>query len=136
MINLKGREVSLIYTTQEMLTIQEAIGPIDKAIKLILGRNPEDEKDRSLYAGAGHLKALSAAVRILGNAGLEEAGEAPDLTDKKILRALKPTDIATAANLVMEAMREGMESEIPKEEQKGPVDVTLEEMNKKKEKES
>jgi hypothetical protein len=32
-------------------------------------------------------------------------------------------------------MAEGMESEIPEKKQEGPVDVTLEEMNKKKEKE-
>ena len=137
-ITLRGREVPLLYTTQEMLTIQENLGPIDKALKLIMGRNPDDEtgEDKSLFAGAGHLKALATAICILGNAALDEAGETPDLTEKKVLRALRPTEIGDSINLIMEAMREGMASEIPDKKPDGPVDVTLEEMNKKKEKAS
>ena len=129
---LKGREVPLLYTTYEMMLIQRDIGPIGKAIKIVLGRNPEDEADNSLYAGADHLKAVATMIRILGNAGLEEAGEAADLTDKKVLRALRPADRIAAISDCMDAMNEGMASEIPEKEETGPVDVTLEEMNKKK----
>lgn len=135
-ITLKGREIPLLYTTWEMKQVQEELGPISKAIKKVLGRNPEDENDMSLYAGAEHLAAAATLIRILGNAGLEESGEAADLTDKKVLRALKPADLAEAVNKCMDAMAEGMKSEIPEKKQEGPVDVTLEEMNKKKEKES
>ena len=135
-IELKGREIPLLYTTWEMKQVQEELGPISKAIKKVLGRNPEDENDMSLYAGAEHLAAVAVLIRILGNAGLEESGEAPDLTDKKILRALKPADMAEAVNKCMDAMAEGMKSEIPEKKQEGPVDVTLEDMNQKKEKES
>jgi hypothetical protein len=133
-ITLKGRQVPLIYTTYEMKTIQEEIAPMSRAIMLVLGRNPEDKKDTSRYGGAEHLGAAAKLIRILGNAGLEEAGEAPDLTDKKVLRALKPSEIAEVVNACMEAMNEGMASEIPEEKKEGPVDITLEEMNKKKEK--
>lgn len=135
-ITLKGREIPLLYTTWEMKLVQEELGPISKAIKKVLGRNPEDENDMSLYAGAEHLAAVAVLIRILGNAGLEESGEAADLTDKKVLRALKPADLADAVNRCMDAMAEGMRSEIPEKKQEGPVDVTLEEMKKKKEKES
>ena len=135
-IELKGREIPLLYTTWEMKQVQEELGPISKAIKKVLGRNPEDENDMSLYAGAEHLAAAATLIRILGNAGLEESGEAADLTDKKVLRALKPADLAEAVNKCMDAMAEGMRSEIPEKKQEGPVDVTLEEMKKKKEKES
>jgi hypothetical protein len=135
-ITLKGREIPLLYTTWEMKQVQEELGPISTAIKKVLGRNPEDENDMSLYAGAEHLAAAATLIRILGNAGLEESGEAADLTDKKVLRALKPADLAEAVNKCMDAMAEGMKSEIPEKKQEGPVDVTLEEMNKKKEKES
>ena len=135
-ITLKGREIPLLYTTWEMKQVQEELGPISKAIKKVLGRNPEDENDMSLYAGAEHLAAVAVLIRILGNAGLEESGEAPDLTDKKILRALRPVDMADVVNKCMDAMAEGMRSEIPEKKQEGPVDVTLEEMQKKKEKES
>ena len=132
-ITLKGREIPLIYTTWEMKQIQEEIAPMAKAINLVLGRNPDDKKDKSMYGGAQHLDALAKLIRILGNAGLEEAGENPDLTDKKVLRAIRPAEMAEIANACMEAMSEGMASEIPPEKKDGPVDVTLEEMQKKKE---
>ena len=135
-ITLKGREIPLLYTTWEMKQVQEDLGPISKAIKKVLGRNPDDKEDMSKYGGAEHLTAAAKLIRILGNAGLEESGEAADLTDKKVLRALKPADLAEAVNKCMDAMAEGMKSEIPEKKQEGPVDVTLEEMNKKKEKES
>ena len=131
-ITLKGREIPLIYTTWEMKQIQEELGPMNRAIRLVLGQNPEDEKDTSKYGSAEHLGAAAKLIRILGNAGLEEAGEAPDLSDKKVLRALRPADVITAINACMDAMNEGMASEIPPKKQDGPVDVTLEEMEKKK----
>ena len=134
-IMLKGREVPLLYTTWEMKQIQEELGPMSRAINLVLGRNPDDKEDTSKYASAEHLGAAAKLIRILGNAGLEEAGEAPDLSDKKVLRALKPADLIAAINVCMDAMNEGMSSEIPPKKEEGPVDVTLEEMNKKKEKE-
>ena len=134
-IMLKGRVVPLIFTTFEMKTIQEEIAPMSRAILLVLGRNPEDKKDMSRYGGAEHLNAAAKMIRIMGNAGLEEAGEDPNLTDKWVMRALRPADIAQTVNACLDAMNEGMASEIPPKEEDGPVDVTLEEMNKKKEKE-
>lgn len=135
-INLKGRDVPLLYTTWEMKQIQEEIAPLGIALKLVLGKNPEDEEDLSLYGGAEHLKYAATLIRILGNAGLEEAGEAPDLTEKKILRALKPVDMMDAISACMNAMGEGMASEIPDKEEDVPVDVTLEDMKKKETKEN
>ena len=135
-ITLKGREIPLIYTTQEMLTIQQEIAPYDRMIQAILGKDPADENNTQIYLSAEHLANVAKAVRILGNAGLEEAGEKPDLTDKFVLRALPPTDVQIAINCCMEAIAIGMKSEIPPKEEDGPVDVTLEEMNKKKEAES
>ena len=135
-IKLKGRTVPLIYTTYEMKQIQEEIAPLGQIQYAVLGRNPEDEDDISRYGSPDHLSAVAKLIRILGNAGLEESGENADLTDKKVLRALKPADLADAVNKCMDAMAEGMKSEIPEKKQEGPVDVTLEEMKKKKEKES
>ena len=134
-ILLKGREIPLFYSTWEMKQIQEELGPLTRAMRLVLGRNPDDENDTSGYAGADHLAAAAKLIRILGNAGLEEAGEAADLSDKKVLRALKPNELAEAINACLDTMNEGMASEIPEKEDEGPVDVTLEDMNKKKEKE-
>ena len=132
-ITLKGQKIPLLYTTWEMKAIQEEIAPISRALSLVLGKNPEDKTDTSRYGSAEHLAAVAKMIRILGNAGLEEAGEAADLTDKKILRALKPVELPEAVNACMDAMTEGMQSEIPEKEEEGPVDVVLEEMKKKKE---
>lgn len=131
-ITLRGREIPLVYTTQEMLTIQEEIAPIGQVIAMITGRNPDDKKDRSRYLGQEHLRSAGKMIRILGNAGLEEKGESPDLTDKWVMRAIKPVDLIDYVNACLEAMDEGMKSEIPTKEQAGPVDVVLEEIERKK----
>ena len=133
MIKIKGRNVPLLYTVYEMKAIQEEIGPLAEAINLVLGRNPEDEKDRSKYLSREHLEAATKLIRILGNAGLEEAGEAPNLTDKMIARAIRPVELPIMISACMDAMNAGMMSEIPEKKQDGPVDVVLEEIEKKKE---
>ena len=133
-ITLKGREIPLIYTVYEMKQVQDEIAPLNRAISMVLGRNPDDKNDMSLYGGPAHLDAAAKLIRILGNAGLEEADQPADLTEKKIMRAMKPADLILAVNACMAAMAEGMSSEIPEKEDDGPVDVTLEEMKKKEEK--
>ena len=134
-INIKGREIPLIYTVWEMKEVQEEIGPLSQAISMVLGTNPEDREDTSRFGSAEQLAAAAKLIRILGNAGLEEAGEAADLTEKKILRALKPAEFAQVINACMDAMNEGMSSEIP-EGPKGKVDVMLKKLQKKKETDS
>lgn len=133
-INLRGREIPLIFTTWEMKEIQEALGPMEKAIASVSGRNPNNE-DLKQFGSSEHLTALATMIRIMGNGGLEEAGESPDLTEKKIMRAIHPSMILDMINACMDVMNDGMASEIPEKKEEGPVDVTLEEMNKKKEKE-
>ena len=132
-ITLKGREIPLLYTVYEMKQIQEELGDLSAVLFRITGRDPKDEDNTDPYGGLDHLNSLATLIRILGNAGLEEAGEAPDLTEKKIMRAMKPKDLILMANECLECMTDGMLSEIPETPQEGPVDVTLEEMEKKKE---
>lgn len=131
-ITLKGREIPLVYTVLEMKTIQEEVAPLGKLIYTLSGRNPDDEKDTSLYAGPEHIGAVASVVRILGNAGLEEAGEEPDLTDRWVMRAIRPAELTRVLNEIMKALNDGMASEIPPRQSDEPVDVTLEKMNKKK----
>lgn len=133
-ITLKGREIPLLFTTLEMKTVQEEVAPFGKFLRLLFGRAEGDkDAEASLFSRPEHLNAVAKAIRILGNAGLEEAGEEPDLTDKKALRALRPPELVDVMNACMEAINEGMASEIPEEPSNEPVDVTLEEMKKKKE---
>ena len=93
--------------------------------------------DRSLVLparpNAGQLNAIAKCIRICGNAGLESAGMEPDLTDKWVLKAMRPAQITEAMSACMNAINEGMASEIPKNKEGGPVDVTLEKIEEKKE---
>ena len=76
---------------------------------------------------------LCRLIRILGNAGLDEKGEAADLTDKWVMRHMKPSMIVPYAVTVLAEIIEGNSMESPKtDEQKGPVDEGLEEEIAKK----
>ena len=135
-IILKGREIPLLLSTYELKQLQEEIAPLGELNNALFGRNPDDETDHSRYLSTEHLEAVTKAVRIMGNAGLEEAGEEPDLTDKKIMRSVNPYKFPEIINACAAAITEGYRSEIPEEKPEGPVDVTLEEIKKKKVKES
>lgn len=130
-IKIRGREIPLLYTVFEMKAVQDEICPLGDFQYVIFGRNKDDPADQSKYASAEHLSALAKLIRILGNAGLEEAGETPDLTEKMIMRSIRPASIPDIISACADALSEGMASEIPPEEPDGPVDVTLEEMKKK-----
>lgn len=134
-IMLKGREIPLVYTTYEMKVVQEEIAPLGELQYVLFGRNKDDETDTRRFGNPEQLEAVAKLIRIMGNAGMEEAGKDPDLTDKKVMRAIRPSEIADMINTCMNVMTDAMSSEIPEKKQEGPVDVTLEEMNKKKEKE-
>ena len=133
-ITLKGRTIPLLYTMSEMKQVQEEIAPVGEFLYLMLGVNKDNPEDRSLYATAEHLEARGKTIRILGNAGLEEAGETPDLTDKWVMRAIRPAKIQDAMQRCLDAINDGMASEIPAKRSDEPVDVTLEQLEKKKEK--
>ena len=132
-ITLKGRRIPLLYTVYEMKQVQEEICSLGDFQYVVFGRNRDDESDQSKYGSAEHLAAIAKLIRIMGNAGLEEAGEEPNLTEKGIMRAIRPANIPDYISACADALNDGMSSEYPKEEAEGPVDVTLEEMNKKKE---
>lgn len=130
-IKLRNREIPLLYTTLEMKTIQEEVCLMTDFLQLLFGKKSDGE---SVYSEPEHLDAIAKCIRILGNAGLQESGQEPDLTDRDILRAMKPGRLNEYINTCLKEMTIGMESEIPPAEEEGPVDVTLEKIQKKKEK--
>lgn len=151
-ITLRGRKIPLLYTVLEMKQMQEEIAPLHQLPVILFGgeikedgpktddeaaeeaaRELEEDKpaQRVNYGTPQHLDCIAKCVRIMGNAGLEEAGEEPDLTDKWVMRALKPVQLVPTVNAIVDAMNEGMRSEIPEEKPQGPVDVVLEEVKKK-----
>ena len=139
-IKIGGRTVPLLYTTFEMIAIQKEIGCTAFQLRdEVFGIKQEDEDDpMSIRLGVvtdpEKTAKLGTLIRIMGNAGLEEAGEEPDLTDKWVLRHMKPALILPYAVTVMAEINEGNKVEAPEqaEGQEGPRDLLLEEENAKK----
>ena len=146
-IKIGEREIPLYMSTQELLDIQEDIGCTVAQLKDEVFGLYEDEEDLDKKGAPKRklmvvnepkmMKKLGTLIRILGNAGLEEAGQTPDLTNKWVLRHMKPALIWGYAMSAWSAVLEGMLQEVPEimkeDQEKGPVDVTIEESNRKKE---
>ena len=138
-IKIGGREIPLFYSSLEMVDIQKDIGCT--AFQLndeVFGIHLEDEDDPSsvrfgVITDGDKLEKFGKLIRILGNAGLEEEGREPDLTDRWILRHMKPGMIMVYVIAVVAVISEGNKIESTKtEEEQGPVDEGLEEQNAKK----
>ena len=88
----------------------------------------------SVATDAAKMKKLGTLIRITGNAGLDDAGQDPDLTDKWILRNIKPAMVLPVAIVMMAVVNDAMMMETAKkDENSGKIDVTLQEINRKKE---
>ena len=139
-IIIGGRTIPLLLTTFELIEIQEEIGcTVAQLRDEVFGayRNEEDEKPQWRFRVATdgeRMKKLGTLIRIIGNAGLENAGQEPDLTDKWILRNIKPGMVLPVAVVIMAVVNDAMMMETAeKTEKTGPVDVTIEEEDRKKE---
>ena len=138
-IKIGKREIPLFYSTYELIAIQEEIGCTAFQLREeVFGIVQEDEDDpmsikMECVTDPKKTRRLGTLIRILGNAGLEEEGKEPDLTDKWILRHLNPTQIMPLAIIAMKVIVEGNQAEVPEAaENQGPVDEGLEEENAKK----
>ena len=138
-IKIGGREIPLLYTTCELIDIQEEIGCTGAQLRDdVFGIRLANEDDPTsivfdCVTQAKKTKNLGKLIRILGNAGLEEHGEKADLTDKWVLRNIKPGLIITYALAAWSVINEGNKIEKTKtKEEEGPVDEGLEEEIEKK----
>lgn len=135
-IKIGNREIPLFYSTYELIAIERDIGCTGhQLMDLVFGIRQEDEDDPNsivfdCVTDPEKTEKLGKLIRILGNAGLEEDGKEPDLTDKWILRRMKPSLIMIYAMAAMAVIVDGNKMEV--EEQNGPVDETLEEQEAKK----
>ena len=139
-LKIGGREIPLYYSTYETIAIQRDIGCT--AFQLneeVFGIFREDEDDPEsglrfeVLKDMEKTRKLGTLIRILGNAGLEEEGKEADLTDKWILRHIKPAMIMAYVVTIIQIIADGNKIEVPKSESdKGPVDEGLEEQNAKK----
>lgn len=134
-IRIGGREIPMTLTTFELIAIQEEIGcTIGQLQDQVFGleKNLEtDEYKFNLAEDKERLKKFGTLIRILGNAGLEEAGQEPDLTDKWILRHMKPVMVMAYVIVITAVINEAMKMESTQDD--GPVDEVLAEENRKKE---
>ena len=138
-LKIGGREIPLFYSSLEMVDIQKDIGCT--AFQLndeVFGIHLEDEDDPSsvrfgVITDGDKLEKFGKLIRILGNAGLEEQGKDPDLTDKWVLRHMKPGMIMVYVIALVAVISDGNKVEsITQKEEEGPVDEVLEEQNAKK----
>lgn len=116
-VEIGGRVIPLKYTMRELADMEEQIGTMDQFRDLIL-------------EGRKRLRNMAAAIRIMGNAGLKEAGQEPDLTDDKVLDAMDPNKMKTYQIAVLAAFTGGWKMETEEEKEH---DVVLEEIERKKE---
>ncbi len=136
-IKIGGRTIPLLYTTMELVEIQKQLGcTAFQTREEVFGMRLEDEDDPhsirfDVVEDPERMEKFGKLFAIMGNAGLEEAGEKADLTYKWILRNMKPSMILYYAISVMEEILEGNAMEA-KEEENGPVDEILEEEQAKK----
>ena len=137
-IKIGGREIPLFYSSLEMADIQKDIGCTSFQLnEEVFGIHLEDEDDPSslkfgILDDGDKIKKFGTLIRILGNAGLEEEERDPDLTDKWILRHMKPGMVMPYVVALVAVISEGNQIESVTKEAEGPVDETLEEQNAKK----
>ena len=136
-LQIGGRTIPLSYSTFEMIEIERAMGCTAYQLNdKVLGIRQPDEDDPTkiemeIIQNPDMKENACKLIRILGNAGLEEAGQEPDLTDRWVMKHIRPNMIASYAVAVMYVINEGNQMEA-KREQNGPVDEGLEEEEGKK----
>ena len=138
-IKIGRRTIPLFYSTYELIEIQKDIGCTGFQLRdEVFGIVQEDEDDpmsirMTCVTDPEKTEKLGKLIRILGNAGLEEAGEEANLTDKWILRNMRPALIMAYAIAALAVITEGHKAEAPApEKDEGPVDEVLEEQEAKK----
>ena len=140
-LKIGGREIPMHYSTYETIAIQRDIGCTAFQLKdQVFGVEKVDEDgDETLgnirlniVDDSEKMEKLAKLIRILGNAGLEESGQEPDLTDKWILRHMKPSMIVIYGMAMMAVITAGNMMEAREEKKGEETDVILEEEKAKK----
>lgn len=119
-IEIGGREIPLTFKMPQFADMEEAIGNLSLIEDLLL-------------KGKKRVRNTAIAVRIMGNAGLKEAGGQPDLTDDWVLNQMQPRRIMEYQAAVMAAINAGMSMESTEEKER---DLVLEEIERKKDQNS
>lgn len=145
-IKIGKRSIPLFYSTYETIAIQREIGCTAFQLKdTVFGTETIDEDKEptmdnirlTVDKDPDKMEKLGILIKILGNAGLEESGQEPDLTAKWILRNMKPVMIPIYAMVMMGVIVSGNIMEAKEDKPKNEeTDVILEEENAKKQPEN
>ena len=145
-IKFGKRSIPLFYSTYETIAIQREIGCTAFQLKdTVFGTETIDEDKEptmdsirlTVDKDPDKMEKLGILIKILGNAGLEESGQEPDLTAKWILRNMKPVMIPIYAMVLMGVIVAGNIMEAKEDKPKNEeTDVILEEENAKKQPEN
>ena len=119
-IKIGEREIPMAFTMEEFIEIEETVGYLGEVKQLIV-------------KGKERLRNLVTMIRILGNSGLKEAGQEPDITDEWLKKNMDPHAVLAYQLAVLACLAEDSESEAAKEEEENKErDLVLEEIESKK----
>ena len=144
-LKIGGRSIPLYYSTYETIAIQREIGCTafqlnDQVFGVeMIDEEKEKTPDNIRLTVANDpekIEKLGRLIRILGNAGLEESGQEGNLTDKWVLRNMKPAMVLIYAVGVMAVISQGNMIEAQEESKGKETDVILEEEKAKKQQET
>ena len=140
-IKIGKRNIPLYYSTYETIAIQREIGCTAFQLKdQVFGVEIIDEDEDAtmdnirlkVAEDPERMEKLGKLICILGNAGLEEEGQEPDMTEKWVLRNMKPAMMMIYALAVMAVITRGNKMEARPEPNGEPVDEIKEENDAKK----
>ena len=140
-IKIGKRNIPLYYSTYETIAIKREIGCTAFQLKdQVFGVEIIDEDEDAtmdnirlkVAEDPERMEKLGKLICILGNAGLEEEGQEPDLTEKWVLRNMKPAMMMIYALAVMAVITRGNTMEARPEPNGEPVDEIKEENDAKK----
>ncbi len=127
-LTIKNRKIPLCFTLSDVKAMTEEVGKVTEI----------QEALSADFLSPEHVSKVISMIRIMGNSGLIAMGEKPDLTNEWIGRRLKMKDITTELmTQLLGAFYGAMEMETEEAETEGKtIDVTLREIQKKKEADS
>ena len=119
-IKIGGREIPLRFRMNQFAQIEEEIGNLGEIKDLILN-------------GKKRIRNCVGVIRIMGNAGLQHAGEKPDLTDEWLMENMDPYNLLAYQTGILACMTRESESEAKNEKDENTErDMVLEEIQEKK----
>ena len=119
-MDVQGRKLHFWFDTETWLAIEEEFGSLETMYELIDGKEKPME----------HTMRMTAMVI---NAGARKHGEPEDMTPEWMRDHMTPKQVRKANTMAKLAIMEGWKRENVDEDDEGPVDVELENIQKKTE---